>query len=43
MQKQLNELRAENRELRMMIEKIANGIRQSDKPQRDKPQWESPK
>lgn len=43
MQKQLNELRAENRELRMMIEKIANGIRQSDKPQRDKPEWERPK
>jgi septal ring factor EnvC (AmiA/AmiB activator) len=43
MQKQLNELRAENRELRMMIEKIANGIRQSDKPQRDRPEWERPK
>jgi type I site-specific restriction endonuclease len=43
MQKQLNELRAENRELRMMIEKIANGLRQTDKPQRDRPAAESPR
>jgi hypothetical protein len=40
LQEQLDQVRAENRELRMMVEKIASGLRQSDKPQVDKPQIE---
>jgi hypothetical protein len=40
LQEQLDQVRAENRELRMMVEKIANGLKQSDKPQVDKPQIE---
>jgi hypothetical protein len=40
LQEQLDQVRAENRELRMMVEKIASGLRQSDKPQIDKPQIE---
>ena len=42
LQEQLDQVRAENRELRMMVEKIASGLRQSDKPQIDKPQIEKP-
>jgi uncharacterized phage infection (PIP) family protein YhgE len=40
LQEQLDQVRAENRELRMMVEKIASGLKQSDKPQVDKPQIE---
>ena len=42
LQEQLDQVRAENRELRMMVEKIASGLKQSDKPQVDKPQIEKP-
>jgi hypothetical protein len=42
LQEQLDQVRAENRELRAMVEKIASGLRQSDKPQIDKPQVEKP-
>jgi hypothetical protein len=42
LQEQLDQVRAENRELRMMVEKIAIGLRQSDRPQIDKPQFEKP-
>ena len=42
LQEQLDQVRAENRELRMMVEKIAGGLRQSDKPQTDKPQTDKP-
>ena len=42
LQEQLDQVRAENRELRMMVEKIASSLRQSDKPQIDKPQIEKP-
>ena len=42
LQEQLDQVRAENRELRMMVEKIASGLRKSDKPQIDKPQIEKP-
>ena len=42
LQEQLDQVRAENRELRMMVEKIASGLRQSDKSQIDKPQVEKP-
>jgi hypothetical protein len=42
LQEQLDQVRAENRELRMMVEKIASGLKQSDKPQVDKPQVEKP-
>jgi hypothetical protein len=38
LQEQLDQVRAENRELRMMVEKIASGLRQSDRPQIDQPQ-----
>jgi len=40
LQEQLDQVRAENRELRAMVEKVAGGLRQSDKPQIDKPQIE---
>jgi len=40
LQEQLDQVRAENRELRAMVEKIASSLRQSDKPQTDKPQIE---
>jgi len=42
LQEQLDQVRAENRELRMMVEKIASGLKQTDKPQVDKPQIEKP-
>ena len=42
LQEQLDQVRAENRELRMMVEKIASSLRKSDKPQIDKPQIEKP-
>ena len=42
LQEQLDQVRAENRELRMMVEKIASGLMQSDKPQTDKPQTDKP-
>jgi hypothetical protein len=42
LQEQLDQVRAENRELRAMVEKIASGLRQSDKPQTDKPQTDKP-
>jgi hypothetical protein len=42
LQEQLDQVRAENRELRMMVEKIASGLKQSDKPQVDKPQVDKP-
>ena len=42
LQEQLDQVRAENRELRAMVEKIASGLRQSDKPKIDKPQIEKP-
>jgi hypothetical protein len=42
LQEQLDQVRAENRELRMMVEKIASGLKQSNKPQVDKPQIEKP-
>ncbi|MFZ4081435.1 MAG: hypothetical protein ACOYKN_09415, partial [Pirellula sp.] len=42
LQEQLDQVRAENRELRMMVEKIASGLRQSDKPRIDKPQIDKP-
>ena len=42
LQEQLDQVRAENRELRAMVEKIASGLMQSDKPQIDKPQVEKP-
>ncbi len=42
LQEQLDQVRAENRELRAMVEKIASGLRQSDKPQIDKPQIDKP-
>jgi len=42
LQEQLDQVRAENRELRMMVEKIASGLRQSDKPQIKKPQIDKP-
>lgn len=42
LQEQLDQVRAENRELRMMVEKIASGLRQSDRPQIDKPQFDKP-
>ena len=42
LQEQLDQVRAENRELREMVEKIASGLRQSDKPRIDKPQVEKP-
>lgn len=40
LQEQLDQVRAENRELRAMVEKIASSLRQSDKPQTDQPQIE---
>ena len=40
LQEQLDQVRAENRELRMMVEKIASGLKQSDKPQIEKPELE---
>ena len=42
LQEQLDQVRAENRELRTLVEKIASGLRQSDKPQIDKPQVDKP-
>lgn len=42
LQEQLDQVRAENRELRAMVEKIASGLRQSEKPQIEKPQIEKP-
>ena len=42
LQEQLDQVRAENRELRTMVEKIVSGLRQSDKPQIDKPQVDKP-
>ena len=42
LQEQLDQVRAVNRELRMMVEKIASGLMQSDKPQIDKPQIDKP-
>ncbi|MCY3007926.1 MAG: hypothetical protein NTV29_18375, partial [Planctomycetota bacterium] len=42
LQEQLDQVRAENRELRMMVEKIASGLMQSDKPQIQKPQIDKP-
>jgi hypothetical protein len=42
LQEQLDQVRAENRELRAMVEKIASSLRQSDKPQIDKPQVDKP-
>jgi hypothetical protein len=42
LQEQLDQVRAENRELRAMVEKVAGGLRQSDKPKIDKPQIEKP-
>jgi hypothetical protein len=42
LQEQLDQVRAENRELRAMVERIASGLMQSDKPQIDKPQVEKP-
>lgn len=42
LQEQLDQVRAENRELRAMVEKIASSLRQSDKPQIDKPQANNP-
>ncbi|MCY3000044.1 MAG: hypothetical protein NT168_18265, partial [Planctomycetota bacterium] len=42
LQEQLDQVRAENRELRAMVEKIASGLMQSDKPQTDKPQIDKP-
>ena len=42
LQEQLDQVRAENRELRTMVEKIASSLRQSDKPQIDKPQTDKP-
>lgn len=42
LQEQLDQVRAENRELRAMVEKIASSLRQSDKPQIDKPQVAKP-
>lgn len=42
LQEQLDQVRAENRELRAMVEKIATSLRQSDKPQIDKPQANNP-
>ena len=42
LQEQLDQVRAENRELRMMVEKIASGLRQSDKIQIEKTQSEKP-
>lgn len=36
LQEQLDQVRAENRELRAMVDKIASGLRQSDKPQIEK-------
>ena len=42
LQEQLDQVRAENRELRAMVEKIASGLRQSDKPQIEKPQIDKP-
>jgi anti-sigma28 factor (negative regulator of flagellin synthesis) len=42
LQEQLDQVRAENRELRTMVEKIASGLMQSDKPQIDKPQTDKP-
>jgi hypothetical protein len=40
LQEQLDQVRAENRELRMMVEKIASGLKQSDKPQIEKSELE---
>jgi hypothetical protein len=42
LQEQLDQVRAENRELRAMVEKIASGLRQSDKIQIEKPQVDKP-
>ena len=42
LQEQLDQVRAENRELRAMVEKIASSLRQSDKPQIEKPQIDKP-
>lgn len=42
LQEQLDQVRAENRELRTLVEKIASSLRQSDKPQIDKPQVDKP-
>lgn len=42
LQEQLDQVRAENRELRAMVEKIASSLRQSDKPQIEKPQVAKP-